>query len=120
MSRRVCVAGVGLADGPKTPGLSALMLQAQAFGRAVAFVVRRPIAIAHVLLWGAAFLAVSVLFAWAAFGHAMLGASGAIALTIIREGVSLVRMGLKVALVGGQVELGASRKPPARATQEAA
>ncbi len=36
MNRRVCVAGVGLADGPKTPGLSALMLQAQAFGRATA------------------------------------------------------------------------------------
>src|SRR6476620_5079960 len=34
--RTVCVVGVGLADGPKTPGLSALMLQAQAFGRAVA------------------------------------------------------------------------------------
>ena len=36
MTRRVCVAGVGLADGPKTPDLSALMLQAQAFGRAAA------------------------------------------------------------------------------------
>ena len=36
MNRRVCVAGVGLADGPKTPDLSALMLQAQAFGRAAA------------------------------------------------------------------------------------
>ena len=36
MDRRVCVAGVGLADGPKTPNLSALMLQAQAFGRATA------------------------------------------------------------------------------------
>lgn len=36
MSRRVCVVGVGLADGPKTPDMSALMLQAQAFGRAVA------------------------------------------------------------------------------------
>ncbi len=31
----MCVVGVGLADGPKTPELSALMLQAQAFGRAV-------------------------------------------------------------------------------------
>ena len=36
MTRRVCVVGVGLADGPKTPALSALMLQAQAFGRALA------------------------------------------------------------------------------------
>ena len=36
MSRRVCVVGVGLSDGPKTPSMTALMLAAQAFGRAVA------------------------------------------------------------------------------------
>ncbi len=35
MDRRVCVVGMGLADGPKTPELSALMLEAQAFGRAL-------------------------------------------------------------------------------------
>jgi hypothetical protein len=84
------------------------------FLRASAFVLRRPIAFAHVLVWIAAFLLVSVLYAWAGFGHAMLGASGAIALAIVRQGVVLVRMGLKVALVGGQVELGATRPPPPR------
>ncbi|MBK5288587.1 MAG: acetyl-CoA acetyltransferase [Acidimicrobiia bacterium] len=36
MNRRVCVAGVGWADGPKTPDLTAMGLQAQAFGRATA------------------------------------------------------------------------------------
>src|SRR4051812_21182142 len=36
MTRRVCVVGVGLADGPKTPHLNGLMLEAQAFVRAVA------------------------------------------------------------------------------------
>jgi acetyl-CoA acetyltransferase len=35
MSRRVCVVGVGLADGPKTPGMNGLMLEAQAFSRAI-------------------------------------------------------------------------------------
>jgi len=35
VSRRVCVVGVGLADGPKTPELSGLMLEVQAFGRAL-------------------------------------------------------------------------------------
>ena len=35
VSRRVCVVGVGLTDGPKTPEMTALMLQAQAFRRAV-------------------------------------------------------------------------------------
>jgi acetyl-CoA acetyltransferase len=35
MDRKVCVVGVGLADGPKTPNLNGLMLEAQAFTRAV-------------------------------------------------------------------------------------
>jgi acetyl-CoA acetyltransferase len=34
--RRVCAVGVGLADGPRAPGKTALMLEAQAFTRAVA------------------------------------------------------------------------------------
>jgi hypothetical protein len=86
-----------------------------AFIRACVLLVKRPVAIAQVLLWGAAFVAITVLYAWAAQGHAMLGASGAIALAIIREGVALVRMALKVALIGGQVELGRTRPPPAGA-----
>ena len=35
MQRRVCAVGVGLSDGPVTPGMSAVMLQAQAFRRAL-------------------------------------------------------------------------------------
>ncbi|MCU1428975.1 MAG: Thiolase [Actinomycetia bacterium] len=35
MGRRVCVVGVGLADGPKTPDMNGLMLEAQAFKRAL-------------------------------------------------------------------------------------
>ncbi len=34
MKRRVCVVGVGMADGPKTPTMNARMLEVQAFGRA--------------------------------------------------------------------------------------
>src|SRR5690242_19329454 len=34
--RRVCAVGVGLADGPKAPGMTSLMLEAQAFSRALA------------------------------------------------------------------------------------
>jgi hypothetical protein len=85
-----------------------------AFGRAVAFVTNRPVAIAHVALWGAAFVLVSVLYAWASHGSAMVGASGAISLLVVRQGLGLVRMGLKVAMVGGQVELGMTRPPPPR------
>jgi acetyl-CoA acetyltransferase len=35
MNRRVCVVGVGLADGPKTPGMNDVMLEAQGFKRAI-------------------------------------------------------------------------------------
>lgn len=35
MGRRVCVVGVGLADGPRTPDMSPRMLEAQAFRRAL-------------------------------------------------------------------------------------
>ena len=48
-------------------------------------------------------------------GAAMVGTSGAIALFIVREGLSLLRMALKVATIGGQVELGVTRAAPPRA-----
>jgi hypothetical protein len=35
MKRRVCVVGVGLSDGPVTPDLSAINLEAQSFRRAL-------------------------------------------------------------------------------------
>ena len=35
MKRRVCVVGVGLSDGPVTPNMSAVMLEAQSFRRAL-------------------------------------------------------------------------------------
>jgi acetyl-CoA acetyltransferase len=35
VQRRVCVVGVGLSDGPVTPGMSGVMLEAQAFRRAL-------------------------------------------------------------------------------------
>jgi hypothetical protein len=85
-----------------------------AFGRAAVFVVHRPIALAHVLAWGAAFVIITVVFAWLAAGHPMRGAWGAIALLVVRQGVALLRMALKMALVAGQVALGETRPPPPR------
>src|SRR2546422_10678846 len=35
VQRRVCVVGVGLSDGPVTPGMSGVMLEAQSFRRAL-------------------------------------------------------------------------------------
>lgn len=76
-----------------------------AFARAVAFVVRSPIALGHALVWAAVWIGVSLLYVWASHGAAMLGTSGAIALLIVRQGLALVRMAAKVMLAGGQVEL---------------
>jgi hypothetical protein len=45
----------------------------------------------------------------------MLGTGGAVALLIVREGLALVRMALKVAAIGGQVALGVTRAAPGRA-----
>ncbi len=90
-----------------------------AFGRACAFVVRRPVTLLHQGLGLLVFVAITVLYAWAAHGRAMLGASGAVSLLVIREGLALVRMATEVAVIGGQVELGATRPPPPRAATEA-
>ena len=101
---------------PTHPRLGALI----AFGRAVAFVARRPLALGHVLLWGAAFIAISLVYVWASHDSPMLGTSGAISLLVVREGLALTRMALKVAAIGGQIELGMSRPPPPRPAAPAA
>jgi len=95
-----------------------------AFSRAVVFVMRRPVALLHQLAWGVGFVAVSAVYVWASHGAAMLGASGAFALLIVRQGLALARMALKVAAIAGQVELGVTRAAPgtgdARAVARAA
>ncbi|HVV85502.1 MAG TPA: hypothetical protein VHE35_20725 [Kofleriaceae bacterium] len=87
----------------------------RALFRAVGFVVRRPLAIGHVLLYWLVFLALSLAFVWMAQGRAMLGASGALALLALREGLALCRFALKIGVIAGQVELTATRPPPPRA-----
>jgi hypothetical protein len=82
--------------------------------RATGYVFRRPVALAHVLLYWVAFAAISIGFAWLAHGHAMLGFSGAMALFALRHGVVLLRLAARVAVVAGQVELTATRPPPPR------
>lgn len=89
-----------------------------AFGRAAVFVLQRPVALAHHALGLAAFLAISVLYAWASHGRAMLGTSGAVSLLVVRQGLALVRLAIDVAVIAGQVELGLTRTPPARAASE--
>lgn len=87
----------------------------RALFRAIGFLVRRPVAIAHVLLYWAAFVGITVAFMWMAHGRAMLGTSGAMALFALRLGVALCRFALKIGVLAGQVELTATRPPPPRA-----
>jgi hypothetical protein len=82
--------------------------------RATGYVFRRPVAIGHVLLYWLVFIFISVGFAWVAHDHAMLGTSGALALFALRQGVVLLRLAARVAVIAGQVELTATRPPPPR------
>jgi hypothetical protein len=100
---------------PSHEGLGAM----RALGRAMVFVVRRPLTLGHATVGWLAFFAVSALYAWGSHGHAMLGASGAISLLVLRQVLSLVRMVFKVGVIGGQVELGATRAPPPRQVVDA-
>ena len=82
--------------------------------RAAGYLIRRPVAIGHVLAYWLVVVAVWLVFVWLAHGHAMLGTSGALALFAIRQAVALVRSALKFGLLAGQVELTATRPPPPR------
>ena len=100
---------------PSHDGLGAL----HALARAAIFLVRRPVAIGHVLIGWVAFLAVSLAYAWGSHGHPMLGTGGAISLLVLRQVLSLARTVIKLGVLGGQVELGATRPPPPRQVVEA-
>jgi hypothetical protein len=92
----------------------------RALVRALVFVARRPLALGHAAVGWLAFAGLSLVYAWAAQGHAMLGAGGAVALLVIRQGLSLVRFALKFAVLAGQIELTETRPPPARRVVEPA
>ena len=87
----------------------------RALVRAFGFVLRRPVALGHVLLYWTAWLALTLLFVWMAQGRSMLGTGGAMALLALRLGLALCRFAIKIGVVAGQVELTATRPPPPRA-----
>jgi hypothetical protein len=88
--------------------------------RAMVFVARRPVALAHAAAGWTTFLVVTLVYAWAAQGHIMLGTGGAVALLVIRLGLSLIRFALKFGMLAGQIELTETRPPPARRVVEPA
>lgn len=81
---------------------------------AAVYVLRRPITLLHAGLGWILFLLVTIAYAYLAQGHSMYGAEGAITLFFVRQGVSLLRMAIKIGILAGQVELGRTRPLPAR------
>lgn len=83
--------------------------------RTAAFVLRRPITLAHGALGWLAFALITIGYAWLSHGHPMYGAEGAITLFVIRLGVALARTAIRFGVLAGQVELGKTRAlPPPR------
>jgi len=82
--------------------------------RTLAYVIRRPVTLVHGALGWFAFALVTAAYAYLAQGHPMYGAEGAVTLFIARQGVSLLRMAIRVGILAGQVELGRTRPPPPR------
>jgi hypothetical protein len=80
----------------------------------ISYVVRRPITLVHGAIGWLLFAAVTVAYAYLAQGHPMYGAEGAVLLFVVRQGVSLLRMAIRVGILAGQVELGRTRPLPPR------
>ena len=85
-----------------------------AYGRAIAFVLRRPRTLAHAALCWLLVIAVALAYAAAAHGHPMAGGDGAIALLIVRQGVVLAQLAVRFATTAGQVALTRQRPAPAQ------
>ncbi len=81
--------------------------------RSLLYVLKRPLTLAHGAVGWLLWLLVTVAYAYLAHGNPMYGATGAITLFLVRQGVSLLRMAIRVAILAGQVELGRTRPLPA-------
>jgi hypothetical protein len=82
--------------------------------RALVFVAKRPLTLVHAGVGWMWFGLVTLVYAVLAQGHPMYGAEGAIMLFFVRQGVSLLRMAIRMGVLAGQVELGRTRALPAR------
>jgi hypothetical protein len=89
--------------------------------RAIAFVLTRPLTLVHGAIGWLLFGLVTLAYFYLAHGHPMYGAGGAIALYLVRQGVALLRMAIRFAIMAGQVQLGEARPmPPLASDREAA
>jgi hypothetical protein len=82
--------------------------------RTLLWILRRPVTLIHAGLGWVLFWLVTIAYVYLAQGHAMYGVEGAITLFFVRQGVALLRMAIKIGILGGQVELGRTRPLPPR------
>jgi hypothetical protein len=82
--------------------------------RTLAYVLRRPVTLMHGALGWLVFALVTAAYAYLSQGHPMYGAEGAVTLFVARQGVSLLRMAIRVGILAGQIELGRTRPLPPR------
>lgn len=82
--------------------------------RTLAYVIRRPVTLVHGALGWFLFALITAAYAYLSQGHPMYGAEGAVTLFVARQGVSLLRMAIRVGILAGQIELGRSRPLPPR------
>lgn len=82
--------------------------------RTIGYVLRRPVTLVHGALGWLLFALVTAAYAYLAQGHPMYGAEGALLLFVVRQGVALLRMAIRVGIAAGQVELGRTRALPPR------
>jgi hypothetical protein len=82
--------------------------------RTVVFVVKHPLALVHNGLGWLVFAVITFGYGYLAQNRPMYGATGAITLFVIREGVALARWALRFGVLAGQIDLGGSRALPPR------
>jgi len=84
------------------------------YARTVVYVLKRPLTLLHGAFGWLLFFLVTAAYSYLAQGHPMYGAEGAITLFLVRQGVSLLRMAIKIGVMSGQIELGRTRPLPPR------
>ena len=82
--------------------------------RSFAYVLRRPVTLAHGALGWIAFGLITLGSAYLGHGHPMYGAEGALILFVIRQGIALARAAIRFGVLAGQIELGRTRPLPPR------
>ncbi|MGE0404522.1 MAG: hypothetical protein AB7T06_47875 [Kofleriaceae bacterium] len=91
-----------------SPGVVATYL------RTLIYVARRPLTLVHGAFGWLLAILVTLAYAFLAQGHPMYGAEGAIMLFIVRQCVALIRMAIRMGVMGGQLELARTRPHPPR------